>query len=113
MAKKILVRIAGLLENPGGPLNEFVAFPVPVHIVIRLEVIEIAVADHKGKALFEQAIQVLMDGYIAWQQGQRIGVARRLDLQAGDFSHEFLAAAHAFVLPILGHQKAKENVPWI
>lgn len=59
--------------------------------------IEIAIGGDKLSAGSEQFLEVFVDRHVSRQLRQGIGVARGLDLQVGDHSHEFPQVADSAV----------------
>ncbi|MNT63999.1 hypothetical protein D3C72_2018620 [compost metagenome] len=53
---------------------------------------------------------MLVDGHVAGQLCQRVGVAGRVDLHLRDFTHQVVARAHAQVAAVLGDDEAVEQV---
>ncbi len=53
---------------------------------------------------------MLVQGHVAGQERQGIGVACRLDLHIGDFTHQIVARAHAQIAPIIGNDEAVRQV---
>jgi len=64
--------------------QHLVAPGVAVEVVEGLEAVDVDVADRRRAPLLQQAGQALLDRHVARQQGQRVGVARLLQLLFGD-----------------------------
>jgi hypothetical protein len=64
--------------------QHLIPFQITVVIVEGFEVIQIDVADDKGSALTQEPVQIVRDGNIAGQKGQRIAMRRRAYFFLGD-----------------------------
>ena len=53
---------------------------------------------------------MLVDGHVAGQLRQRVGVTGRIDLHLRDFAHQVVARAHAQVAAVFGNDEAVEQV---
>lgn len=91
-------------DNHGDQLPKLLVFFsfCAVQLVVRLEVVDIHVADHRFAILLQQAAQALLDRHVAGEQGQRVGIARLLDLQLGDQLEHVYHPAHALIAAIVG-----------
>ena len=56
----------------------------------------------KSCAASEQTSNMLADGNVAGQEGQRVGVSRRLDARLRHIAHELVRRPHTVVAAILG-----------
>jgi hypothetical protein len=110
VADEIAVAVAMVAEDLAGQLDDVVAAPVAVDVVEWLEMIEIEIADPEARAGRQQAVDMLVDRHIARQLGQRIGVARGVDLHLRDLAHQVVAGAHAEVAALVGDDEAVEQM---
>jgi hypothetical protein len=101
MADKIQLAVAHPFENLAGQLDHFIAAAIAIHIVERLEMVEIAITGVKRMLTAQQLVDVFIDRYIARQQGDRVGVARGGNLDFGEFAHQVVAGAHAQILAVV------------
>ncbi|CFW08342.1 Uncharacterised protein [Bordetella pertussis] len=97
MADEVAARVAVALDAVGAQADHVVAAPVAVDIVERLEIVQVGVADDEVERMVKQVGDVLADGDVARQRGQRVGVARGFEAHFGDRAHQRFAGAQAVV----------------
>src|SRR5688572_20543861 len=68
--------------------DDLIALSVAVHIVVRLERIEIEIGDDAASTTVDQTIDTAAHGAVAGQQREWIRMLRRLQLLLGDQSQQ-------------------------
>ena len=88
MADEVAGGVDAFVEALRQAQQDFVAAAVAVDIVKGFEAVDVDVTDEGLAALLQQAGQALLDGDVAGQQSQRVGITSLLDLQFGNqFEH--------------------------
>jgi hypothetical protein len=109
-ADKVAPCIAVRHHQAGSQADHLVAAPVAIVVVEGLEVVEVRIAGHKRVAAGQQALDVHADRNIARQEGQRVGVACRLDARLRHGAHQLVPGTQAHVAPVVGHDEAIAQV---
>ncbi len=102
MAEEVAHRIAGIGEDRGRALDHLVALPVAVLVVEGLEVVQVDITGAERRARIEQPVDMLVQRNIARQEGQRIGIARRLHADLGDGADQVGAGAQPGIAAAVG-----------
>ncbi|MCY1220131.1 hypothetical protein D9M72_321310 [compost metagenome] len=102
MAEKIACGITGLGQDGGRALEHLIALPVAILVVERLEMVQVDIAGAELAGGFDQSLDMLVQRNIAGQEGQRIGVARRLHAHFGDGPDQVGAGAQADIAALFG-----------
>ena len=110
MADEVTPRIAMGHHQARHQPDHLVAAPVAILVVEGLEVVQVGIAGHEAVAAFEQALDVHADGDVAGQEGQRVGMACRLDARLGHGAHQLVARAQADVAAVVGDDEAVAEV---
>jgi hypothetical protein len=106
MADEVQLRVGRLGQHAGGELDDVVADAVAVDVVEGLEVVDVPERGHEGAAGLDEAVEMVVDRHIARQQGQRVGIARRMHLQVGDGHQQVRGAAGAEIAAAAGDDEA-------
>ncbi len=110
VAEKVALRVAHAGQHRRGEFQHFVALPVAVLVVERLELVQVDVARMKAGVALEQAVDVRADRDVAGQERQRIRVARGLDAHLGHRAHEALAGAEPDIAAVVGDHEAVREI---
>jgi len=110
VADEIPGRIGVLTQQFAHQPQDVVPAAEAIDVVVRFEMIEIEVGGHERFAPLEPGIDLPLDGDVAGQVGERVGVTGRLELQAGDLAQQRVPVAQSQVAAGVGDDEALHQV---
>ena len=109
MTKKLTGTDDDFLKQAGDPPYDPVAFGIAVDIVVGLEMIQIEIGHMKFVLLLQGVVNFPVNGHIARQQRQRVGIAGVQQALFGNVAQQVAYRGQAVVLVMTSHNKMRQR----